>query len=110
MAQPAPPPDGTVAAHADWSMDPRKRWMTLARLSGGTWRAEAPAPVGDAVDALRRPAGRTLVPLGDAPGPGEGEPLAGGELLDPERAEPVWAALRHAVADRLASARLRGRA
>ncbi len=43
-----------IAAHADWSMDPRKRWVTLARrapdgMTPGalTWAAEAPRPVGD---------------------------------------------------------------
>lgn len=39
-----------IAAHADWSADARKRWVTIARrggLSGGGWRAEAPRPVGD---------------------------------------------------------------
>lgn len=36
-----------VAAHADWSTDPRKRWTTVARRTGRGWRAEAPAPVGD---------------------------------------------------------------
>ncbi len=53
MAQTAPPlPDGAVAVHADWSLDARKRWMTAARLSGGAWRAEAPAPVGDVAALL----------------------------------------------------------
>ncbi len=37
-----------IAAHADWSTDPRKRWVTLARRGpGGAWAAEAPRPVGD---------------------------------------------------------------
>lgn len=39
-----------LAAHADWSTDPRKRWVTIARRegrAGGAWRAEAPRPVGD---------------------------------------------------------------
>jgi Protein of unknown function (DUF429) len=52
MAQPAPLPDGAIAVHADWSLDARKRWMTLARLSGGAWRAEAPARVGDVARLL----------------------------------------------------------
>ena len=52
MPQPAPLPDGTVAVHADWSLDARKRWMTFARLSAGAWRAEAPAPVGDVAALL----------------------------------------------------------
>lgn len=36
-----------IAAHADWSTDPRKRWVSIARRRGGRWRAEAPRPVGD---------------------------------------------------------------
>lgn len=40
-----------LAAHADWSADPRKRWVSVARRrsrrDGGGWRAEAPRPVGD---------------------------------------------------------------
>jgi hypothetical protein len=36
-----------IAAHADWSKDPRKRWVSLARRHAGGWRAVAPRPVGD---------------------------------------------------------------
>lgn len=36
-----------IAAHADWSTDPRKRWLTCAERRGGTWQATAPRPVGD---------------------------------------------------------------
>jgi hypothetical protein len=36
-----------IAAHADWSTDPRKRWVTIARRGADCWRAEAPVPVGD---------------------------------------------------------------
>ena len=36
-----------IAAHADWSTDPRKRWVSIARRDARGWRAEAPAPVGD---------------------------------------------------------------
>jgi hypothetical protein len=36
-----------IAAHADWSTDPRKRWVSIARSDGRGWRAEAPVPVGD---------------------------------------------------------------
>ncbi len=47
----APPPDHPaftplLAAHADWSSDPRKRWMTLARRRGAGWQVAAPVPVG----------------------------------------------------------------
>ena len=36
-----------IAAHADWSLDPRKRWVTLARRQGQHWHATAPRLVGD---------------------------------------------------------------
>jgi hypothetical protein len=43
-----------IAAHADWSVDPRKRWMTVAVLSGGHWAMEAPMLVGDVATFLAR--------------------------------------------------------
>ena len=36
-----------IAAHADWSLEPRKRWVTLARRQGRGWQASAPRLVGD---------------------------------------------------------------
>jgi hypothetical protein len=36
-----------IAAHADWSTDPRKRWVSTARRGADGWRAQAPVPVGD---------------------------------------------------------------
>lgn len=36
-----------IAAHADWSIDPRKRWVSIARRGPGGWQALAPRPVGD---------------------------------------------------------------
>lgn len=36
-----------LAAHADWSIAPAKRWMALARRTARGWVAEAPRPVGD---------------------------------------------------------------
>jgi hypothetical protein len=36
-----------LAAHADWSIAPAKRWMALARRDARGWVAEAPRPVGD---------------------------------------------------------------
>ena len=36
-----------IAAHADWSMDARKRWVTIARRQGALWQASAPRLVGD---------------------------------------------------------------
>jgi Protein of unknown function (DUF429) len=44
----------TLAAHADWSADPRKRWLTVARRDGAGWRVTAPAPVGDLPALLPR--------------------------------------------------------
>ncbi|MFC3126313.1 hypothetical protein ACFOD4_14695 [Pseudoroseomonas globiformis] len=36
-----------LAAHADWSIDPRKRWVSRAWRKNGKWHAAAPLPVGD---------------------------------------------------------------
>jgi hypothetical protein len=36
-----------IAAHADWSAHPRKRWICVAQREGGRWRAAAPQPVGE---------------------------------------------------------------
>ena len=36
-----------IAAHADWSLDPRKRWVTFARRQGAKWQTSAPRLVGD---------------------------------------------------------------
>ena len=36
-----------LAAHADWSNSPGKRWIALARRGARGWVAEAPRPVGD---------------------------------------------------------------
>jgi hypothetical protein len=51
-----------VIAHADWSVDPGKRWLARAVLGGGgRHHATAPAPVGplpDLFDGLRRSAAR----------------------------------------------------
>jgi len=56
-----------LVGHADWSVDPRKRWMTLARGTPGSWRVQAPQPVGPVatlLDRLRRQAGGEAVALG----------------------------------------------
>jgi hypothetical protein len=37
----------TIAAHADWSIDPRKRWAAIARRAASSWHLAAPVPVGD---------------------------------------------------------------
>jgi hypothetical protein len=36
-----------LAAHADWSIDPRKCWITIARRTASGWALTAPEPVGD---------------------------------------------------------------
>ncbi len=43
-----------LAAHADWSVDPGKRWAALARRDGARWRLVMPAPVGDLATFLAR--------------------------------------------------------
>lgn len=53
------PPDrslhkASLAAHADWSIDPRKRWMALARRARDGWRVGAPVPVGEVTTLLAR--------------------------------------------------------
>lgn len=56
-----------LAAHADWSVDPRKRWVATARRQGAGWVLEPPAPVGevsDFLDRLRLTAGGGAVALG----------------------------------------------
>jgi hypothetical protein len=47
-------PGVTLAAHADWSADPRKRWMTIARRQGTGWAIAAPQPVGEVATLLPR--------------------------------------------------------
>ena len=46
--------DPSVAAHADWSIDPRKRWVTIARRTMGGWTLAAPRLVGDVSTFLSR--------------------------------------------------------
>jgi hypothetical protein len=56
-----------LAAHADWSVDPRKRWITLARRRGSGWTISPPRPVGEVatlLDRLAREAGGGAVALG----------------------------------------------
>lgn len=49
-----------LAAHADWSVDARKRWMALARRgtdadpAGGGWQLAAPVPVGEVATLFAR--------------------------------------------------------
>jgi hypothetical protein len=44
----------TLAVHADWSKDERKRWMCRAAREGDRWRVVAPEPVGDLATLLAR--------------------------------------------------------
>lgn len=56
-----------IAAHADWSVDPRKRWIATARHAAGGWLVAAPAPVGDParlLDRVRAQAGGAPAVLG----------------------------------------------
>jgi hypothetical protein len=43
-----------IVAHADWSVDPRKRWVAVARRGAEGWKLAAPAPVGDVGTFLER--------------------------------------------------------
>jgi len=43
-----------LAAHADWSIDPRKRWVAIAAPTHAGWHLEPPSPVGDVTDFLSR--------------------------------------------------------
>ena len=59
--------NASVAAHADWSVDPRKRWISVAYRNGAAWRLEAPRLVGDLpalFPALLTEAGGGAVALG----------------------------------------------
>ncbi len=56
-----------LAAHGDWSIDPRKRWVTVAHRDGAGWRMPPPHPVGDVgtfLDRLTAEAGGGPVALG----------------------------------------------
>jgi len=44
----------SLAAHADWSVDPRKRWITIACRTTVGWTLTAPRPVGDVSTLLER--------------------------------------------------------
>lgn len=43
-----------VVSHADWSVDPKKRWIARAWLEGDTYRLEPPKPVGDVRSLISR--------------------------------------------------------
>jgi hypothetical protein len=44
----------SLAAHADWSIDPRKRWVTIARPTTTGWTIAAPRLVGEVPTFLSR--------------------------------------------------------
>lgn len=52
------PPSGvrkpSTVVHADWSLNPNKRWMTKAMLEDGRYSAHAPELVGDTSTLLER--------------------------------------------------------
>jgi hypothetical protein len=56
LSQPIPPnwECPSLAAHADWSVDPRKRWITVAHRTTTGWRLTAPRLVGDVATLLSR--------------------------------------------------------
>jgi hypothetical protein len=43
-----------LAAHADWSVDPGKRWISIAAPDGAGWRIAAPALAGESGTLLAR--------------------------------------------------------
>jgi hypothetical protein len=48
------PVPASLVAHADWSIDPRKRWVAVARCDGAGWLLGAPRPVGAVENFLAR--------------------------------------------------------
>jgi hypothetical protein len=48
------PVPASLVAHADWSIDPRKRWVAVARRTGTGWVLQAPRPVGEVASFLAR--------------------------------------------------------
>src|ERR1700735_3575786 len=48
----ASPALASLVAHADWSIDPRKRWVAVARRTAAGWLLQAPRPVGDVASFL----------------------------------------------------------
>jgi hypothetical protein len=51
---PSPDRSATIVAHADWSVDPRKRWVAVAHREQRAWRLAAPALVGEVPSFLAR--------------------------------------------------------
>ena len=94
LARPAAAPGDMIAAHADWSIDPRKRWITWARRVDGQWRAAAPAPVGELAALLPR-----LLAPGLPVALGLDLPLGVPREFAAGRPEPGFAAFLRGLAD-----------
>ncbi|WP_210187729.1 hypothetical protein [Rhizobium oryziradicis] len=43
-----------VVAHSDWSIDRKKRWMSVAIRNGVRWQVHAPELVGDTLSLIDR--------------------------------------------------------
>jgi len=43
-----------IAAHSDWSVEPRKRWVTIGKRQGESWIVDAPHPTGGVGSILQR--------------------------------------------------------
>jgi hypothetical protein len=50
----SPDHNAAIVAHADWSVDPRKRWVAVARRERDVWRLAAPVLVGEVATFLAR--------------------------------------------------------
>lgn len=48
------PVPASLVAHADWSIDPRKRWVAVAHRAGTGWALDAPRLVGEVATFLAR--------------------------------------------------------
>ncbi|PZR17953.1 MAG: hypothetical protein DI532_01215 [Azospirillum brasilense] len=83
-----------IAAHADWSVNPAKRWFTLARRAGlGGWHATAPRPVGDPAAWAA-----ALLAEGQAVALGLDLPLGLPRAYARQRPEPDFPAFLHGLA------------
>ena len=49
-----------VVAHCDWSMDRKKRWMSVAFRDGGRWQVHGPELVGDTMTLIDRMKARSV--------------------------------------------------
>ncbi len=85
-----------LAAHADWSVDGRKRWVAIAIPDGTGWRLPPPQPVG-AVDTFL--ARLTTIAGGGAVALGVDLPLGVPRSYAAMRPEPDFPAFLRATAD-----------